>query len=545
MKVLILGGYGTFGGRLIHLLSDIEDIDILVAGRSPSKAQAFCDAYQGSARIGALALDRADIAAALAHHAPDLVVDASGPFQDYGSDRYCVIDACIAAGVDYMDLADGADFVECVAAFDPAARDADVFVLSGVSSFPVLTAAVLADMATRFEIADVEGGIAPSPYAGVGPNVLRAVLGYAGEPVKLTRGGRATIGRGLVETRRKTISVPGHLPLRSTRFSLVDVPDLRLIPPVYPRMRNIWMGAGPRPEVLHRVLNTLARLRSLGLVPRLSPLAGLCHWILNAMKFGEHRGGMYVWAQSTTGQAETWHLIAEGDDGPLIPSMAIEGLIRNLRKGHRPEPGARSGIGALSLADYNGLFEQRQIVTGFRPFSKGALYPSILGSAFDELPEPVRAFHRASGTWSGTANVAGGKTRLARSLARILGFPPPGRDVAITVTTAPFRGGERWTRKFGDHRMTTVQEPGRGRMEGLVVERFGAIAVGLALVLRDARLYLVPRRWTILGVPLPSWLLPRGDTFEAAAGDAFQFDVSVEVPLLGRIVSYKGTLTAT
>ena len=63
-----------------------------------------------------------------------------------------------------------------------------MFVLSGVSSFPALTAAVLREMAKTMEIGSVEGGIAPSPYAGIGLNVMRAVVGYAGAPVKLRRG---------------------------------------------------------------------------------------------------------------------------------------------------------------------------------------------------------------------------------------------------------------------------------------------------------------------------------------------------------------------
>ena len=543
MKVLILGGYGTFGGRLAQLLSDLANIEILIAGRSEAKAKAFCDRVAGAAQVIPLALDRADITAALSTHAPDLVVDASGPFQDYGRHRYNVIAACIEAGIDYMDLADGADFVEGVADFDAAAREAGVFILSGVSSFPVLTAAVLADTATRMTILDVEGGIAPSPFAGVGQNVLRAVLGYAGEPVHVTRGGRPAMGRGLVEIRRKTVSVPGHLPLRNIRFSLVDVPDLRLIPPKHAGLQNIWMGAGPVPEVLHRMLNALARLRSWGVAPNLMPLAGLCHWVLNTLKFGEHRGGMYVTARGPNAAEETWHLIAEGDDGPLIPSMAIEGLIRKMMEGDRPDPGARSGIGALNLSDYQSLFQRRQIFSGFRSEPSGALYPDALGAAYGDLPKPVQAFHSATGTWRGSADIETGTSWVARTLAKVLGFPDAGRDIPGTVTTTLIGAGERWQRDFASHRMTTTQEPGLGRMEGLIVERFGPIAVGLAMVVKDKRLWLVPRRWTLFGLPLPRWLLPSGDTFETAQGGAFQFDVTVKVPLLGLIAAYRGTLS--
>jgi uncharacterized protein YbjT (DUF2867 family) len=42
MKVLILGGYGTFGGRLAQLLVDEPAATLIIAGRSYEKAAAFC-----------------------------------------------------------------------------------------------------------------------------------------------------------------------------------------------------------------------------------------------------------------------------------------------------------------------------------------------------------------------------------------------------------------------------------------------------------------------------------------------------------------------
>ena len=161
MKILILGGYGTFGGRLAELLCDIPDLHLQICGRDIGKATAFCATLSGHATHHAF--DRADLAQHIKTLAPDLVVDASGPFQDYGDARYSVIETCIAAQTDYMDFADAADFVFGVSAFDQAAKDAGIYVLSGVSSFPVLTAAVLREIAKEFPITDVTGGIAPSP----------------------------------------------------------------------------------------------------------------------------------------------------------------------------------------------------------------------------------------------------------------------------------------------------------------------------------------------------------------------------------------------
>ncbi|MEY2926306.1 MAG: hypothetical protein RL367_783, partial [Pseudomonadota bacterium] len=314
MKILILGGYGVFGGRLATLLSDLGGIELLICGRNLASAQAFCDQYQGLAKVRALQLDRRDIAAALSAEKPALVVDASGPFQDYGPQGYGVITACIDAGVDYLDFADAADFVFGVSQFDDQAWAAGVFILTGVSSFPVLTAAVLREMAKTMDLVTVDGGIAPSPYAGIGLNVMRAVVGYAGAPVKLLRGGQLSHGIGLAESRRFTIAVPGRLPLRNIHFSLVDVPDLLVIPPDYPTLTDIWMGAGPVPEILHRMLNGLARLRARFSLPSLEPLSRLFFTVLNLMRFGEHRGGMFIRARGRRDGhdiEQSWHLLAE------------------------------------------------------------------------------------------------------------------------------------------------------------------------------------------------------------------------------------------
>ena len=548
MKILILGGYGVFGGRLVQLLADLPQLELLVAGRTLAAAQAFCADYRGDARVRPLRVDRQELAPTLLAEQPDLVVDASGPFQEYGSQRYAAIEACIAAGIDYLDFADAADFVFGVSQFDAQARAAGVYVLSGVSSFPVLTAAVLRVMATRMDIVSVEGGIAPSPYAGIGLNVMRAVVGYAGSPVKLRRGGRDGHGVGLAESRRFTVAVPGRIPLRNLHFSLVDVPDLQVLPPEHPTLTDIWIGAGPVPEILHRILNLLAKARQHLRLPSLEPCSRLFYTVLNLMKFGEHRGGMIVRALGVRDGApvqQSWHLLAEADDGPYIPSMAIEALIRKQLAGERPAPGARPATHALELTDYDQVFAGRTIHTGFRQDMPGAsLYQRVLGDAFAKLPPAVQALHApgAARCWQGRALVQRGSGLLSRLLGVVFGFPAAGEQVPVSVAFAPEAGGERWTRTFAGRRFSSLQTEGRGRNEALLVERFGAVSVALAVVVEGGRLQLVPRRWSLLGIPLPRALLPGDDSFEYEVDGRFVFDVEIGAPLVGRIVHYRGTL---
>ena len=371
LTILIVGGYGTFGGRIVELLENEPRLALIVAGRSLHKARLFCQTRSSAkARLTPAAFDRnAGLDAQLAALRPDLLVDASGPFQTYGERPYRVIEACLAGGVNYLDLADGSDFVAGVGAFDAASRAAGLYVLSGVSSFPVLTAAVVRRLASGMGRVDtIRGGIAPSPYAGVGMNVIRAIAGYAGQPITLKRDGRFVVGHPFCEQVRFTIAPPGRLPLRSTLFSLVDVPDLRALAELYPGAKSIWMGAGPVPEIWHRALIALAWLVRRRLLPTLAPLAGLMHAATNRWRWGEHRGGMFVEVAGADASgapyARSWHLLADGDDGPLIPSMAVEALVRRACAGRPPASGARAAVRELELDDYQQLFDGRSLSAG-------------------------------------------------------------------------------------------------------------------------------------------------------------------------------------
>ena len=139
MKVLILGGYGVFGGHLAEFLI-ARGHDVILAGRSEARAQAFCATHGGAAMV----LDRnaADFAARVSGAGADVVVDAAGPFQDY--DGAPVVEAALAAGAHYLDLSDDADFAQAVSRFDTRAREAGLTVLSGVSSVPAISSAAVA-----------------------------------------------------------------------------------------------------------------------------------------------------------------------------------------------------------------------------------------------------------------------------------------------------------------------------------------------------------------------------------------------------------------
>ncbi len=546
MKIVILGGYGTFGGRLVELLLGEPRLDIVVAGRSIEAARAFCSRRTGAARLIPMALGRLSAAHQLGEVKPDLVVDASGPFQAYGEDPYSLVRAALAAGADYIDLADGAAFVSGISALDELARGSGHFALSGMSSFPVLTAAVVRRLAAgRDDVDTIIAGIAPSPYAGVGRNVIKAIASYAGKPVAVLEEGLWRPRHGFIDSRRLTVNVPGEVPLPPIRFALTDVPDLKVLPGEWPALRTMWMGAGPTPALLHRLLWLAARLVQWRLLPSLVPLAPVMDWVVNRVRWGEHRGGMMVEVTSSSGDARSWHLLAEGDGGPLIPSMAAEAIILRCLDGSRPASGARPGHGDLELADYEPLLARHGIRTGVRASPAGQpLYEKIMGEAFGRLAPPLRHLHafKSTQTMRGKAEVSRGTSLLSRLAARLFGFPQAGRDIDVEVEISAKDGVETWTRNFAGRKFHSIQRPGRGWQDGLIVEGFGPLAFGMAVVERGSRLQLVLRNWTLFGMPLPRWAMPVSRASEHGDRERFNFDVEIGLPVFGRMVHYRGWL---
>lgn len=555
LKVLILGGYGTFGGRLVRLLADEPRLTLMIAGRSLDKAAAFIGEMIGAkATLEPVMMDRSgDSGPLLSALNPDLLIDASGPFQDTGPDPYHLVKTCIALGVCYLDLADATAFVAGISSLDEAAKENDVFALSGCSSFPTLSFAALAALKPGFaSIETVTSGIAPSPKVRMGLNVVKAVSSYAGKPVALLHDGKPATGYGLMDGIRRTIAPPGSIPLNSRRFFLADAPDLVLLPRALPGLKSTFTGAGTEPQILQRLLGLCGWLVRLKLLPSLSPFASLFHRVSHRLAFGENRGGMFVAVTGTAiddGRlARSWHLIAEGDDGPFIPAMAAEAIVRGWLSGRKPQPGARPAAGELTLADFAPLFSRFSIRSGIRDDSPSRaaapLYRRMLAGAWDSLPSAVAAMHdsTATRTVEGRARVERGTGLLARITAAIIGFPTDNPDIPVSVRFECADGRETWIRTFGETSFRSIQTAGTGRGDHLLAEDFGPFRVLIALVPDKGRLRLVIRGWRFLGLPLPLFLAPGGETFEEEQDGIFRFHVEITSPLTGLIVRYTGWL---
>ena len=178
------------------------------------------------------------------------------------------------------------------------------------------------------------------------------------------------------------------------------------------------------------------------------------------------------------------------------------------------------------------------------PASAGSLYDAVLGSSVERLAEPLRAFHRAPlpQRFAGRARVERGGNLIAKLVATLLRLPAETPDCAVEVSVSSDEQGEVWSRRFDGKPFVSGQHAGTGAWSGLVVERIGPMSFAYAASERNGELHLDIRGWQAFSIPMPRQLGPCVCAREHAMADRFNFDVDIELPLIGRIVHYRGWL---
>jgi hypothetical protein len=351
-RVLVIGGYGNFGGRIAASLAADDAVRVLVGGRSQAAAEAFAGTLAGPHRPEAHGIDiDTELPAALARIAPDIVVHASGPYQR--QPHHHVARACIGQGCHYIDIADARAFVTGIAVLDEAARARGVLAVSGASSVPCLTAAVIDHHLPGFARLDtIACGISAAQQTNRGLATTTAVLGYVGRPFTRLRDGAMRTVHGWQGTH--AVRYP-ELGLRL--FGDCDVPDLDLFPTRYPGVRDIRFAAGHEIALLHLgtwALGWLVRLRLLGGLDRHGALLLRLARLFD--RLGTSRSGFHVFLAGLghDGQPRTvrFFMLARSGHGPQIPCTPAILLARRLARGAEPRRGAMPCLDLIALDDY-------------------------------------------------------------------------------------------------------------------------------------------------------------------------------------------------
>jgi saccharopine dehydrogenase-like NADP-dependent oxidoreductase len=350
-RVLIIGGYGNFGSYIARSLAGDDQIQLLIGGRSAPKAEAYIGSLKTAHLAEAHAIDIfGDLDDALKRAQPDIVIHTTGPFQAQGHD---VARACIRHGCHYIDLADAREFVATIGTLDEDARAADVLVVSGASSVPCLTAAVIDHYLPRFgRLESIDYGISAAQQTNRGLATTSAVLSYVGKPFGTLRDGKPHVVYGWQDMHAE------RYPELGTRlFGNCDIPDLALFPARYPNVRTLRFAAGHELKLLHVGTWMLSWLVRLGMVRSLADHAEpLLRLAFLFDRLGSSRSGfhMYLSGQGHDGRPRRvrFFLIARSGHGPYIPCMPAILLARKLARHELAERGAKPCLDLIPLEEY-------------------------------------------------------------------------------------------------------------------------------------------------------------------------------------------------
>jgi hypothetical protein len=533
MKVIVFGGYGVFGARLVRLLAR-DGHEVVVAGRNLQKARSLAD------EVGALclAIDRDGDLTRLWEMHPDAIVDAAGPFHAYGDDPYALARACISKRVHYLDLADDPAFCAGIVDLDESARAADVFALSGVSSVPALSSAAVAALtegATEIDL--ISSAILPGNRAPRGEAVVRSILNQCGLEFDLPVDGAMVPVRSWSRPERFEL---GEGIIR--RGWMIAVPDQRLFSAAF-GARTVLFRAGMELGVMNWSLAALSWLRGqigFGVGRR---FIRLILWSARLLApFGTDQGGMVVdvVARFPDGWRRCrWEMIVTAGEGPFIPAVAARVILRDPAA---IAPGARPAIAVFPLQAAEDAASDLAVTTHRECVAITPLFQRFLGAEFDALPPSVRAAHQVYGPrrWAGRASVTRGGSALSRLIGALFRFPQATDDISVQVTMTPMNEGEVWERRFGEQ----VFRSELHRNDADMTERFGPFTFTLGLHVREGQLHFPVRSGRLGPLRLPKWLLPQSIAHEYEADGKFHFDVALKAPLTGAlIVHYKGSLT--
>jgi hypothetical protein len=342
--VSVLGGYGIFGGRIAEALARDTRCRVRVVGRNAKIGRNF--AHRHGADFCVCDVDDLN-SLRQAIDGSFLVIHTAGPFQ--GAD-YRVAALCIEAGAHYLDLADARDFVTGITSLDEEARRRGLLIVSGVSSTPAITSALINELAPEFSrIEEIHTALSPGNQNPRGASTIGAVLSYLGRKFRVWHDGAWVERPGWGDVERLRFPPP----VGRRRVHNCDAPELELFPSVF-NARTVRFSAGLELDLLNYMLSLCALpCRWFGL-----DFTRHAKFFLNVsmmlFPFGTTNGALAIWLRGrdhTDQPIERRIALVTDYDGPATPSSAAIVLARKLLDSGPPRIGAFPCVGFLTLEE--------------------------------------------------------------------------------------------------------------------------------------------------------------------------------------------------
>ena len=350
-RILIIGGYGNFGSFITESLAQESNIQVIIAGRSLLKAHNLASSIPSVNPAEYVELDINRLSSnSLTTINPSIVIHTSGPFQSQG---YEVAQACIDHGCHYIDLADGRDFVSNIKTLNSLAEKQNSLVISGASSVPCLTSAIVDHYKSEFlQLEELDYGITTAQKTARGLATTAAILGYTGKPFETRIENKQTRIYGWQDLRFRKYKKLGWRLL-----SNCDIPDLALFPGRYKGIKTIRFYAGLEIPFIHITLWSLSWLVRVGIIKNLqryAPLLLKTSFLFDWLGSSNSAFHMQLSGKGKGGNEKTitFELTARSGDGPYIPCMPAILIAKKIVNEEITTVGAHPCIDFITLDEY-------------------------------------------------------------------------------------------------------------------------------------------------------------------------------------------------
>lgn len=171
------------------------------------------------------------------------------------------------------------------------------------------------------------------------------------------------------------------------------------------------------------------------------------------------------------------------------------------------------------------------------------------GSTFEELHPLIQKIHTEGGELSGTITLSYGSGILGlagKRIGRRLGLPAAPGEAGLKVSIQHDNNFLAWKREFAgtNRKMLSRFSPIGCYPEGCWRESTGNIDIDLGVDIRGGGWYWIQRDIRILGVPVPSFMMPTSSAYKTIVDGKYEFGVNFYYPKLGTLLDYRGLLSA-
>ena len=263
--------------------------------------------------------------------------------------------ACIDAGAHYIDLADGREFVGGITALNERSGASGVLIVSGASTVPALSAAVIDHYRSSFaSISEIAIGITPGNRTPRGLSTVESVLSYCGKAFQRWQQGDWCTVYGWQDLHR--VRYPK---LGKRWFANCDVPDLMLFPERYAVTGSVKFHAGLELSIIQLSLWVMSWFARWGWVRGWMPAARFLKQASESLiTLGSDAGGMHVQISGVDHAGREcrlfWVLTAMRGHGPQIPCIAAIVIARKLMSGQLNDlAGARPCLDLMTLEEFD------------------------------------------------------------------------------------------------------------------------------------------------------------------------------------------------